>query len=131
NRVVDTATETWLEKARHDGQGGSGIYPNRRIPASGNDSSMVSGATPFNANWIRMRIEGLGNKMRFRLTNDDVNHNVTAYDPTATTGTDRAYEVSVRVSVCVPGRLESNCRQYSDGWKPEGLIQQYSDDLRI
>ena len=36
-RVVDTPTETWLEKAHQDGQGGTGLYPNRRIPASGNN----------------------------------------------------------------------------------------------
>ncbi|MEM1081552.1 MAG: hypothetical protein AAGH65_08210 [Pseudomonadota bacterium] len=30
-RVVDTATDTWLEKARHTGQGGSNIYPRRQL----------------------------------------------------------------------------------------------------
>src|SRR5262249_15016765 len=31
----------------------------------------------------------------------------------------------------VAGMLESNCRQYSSSAKPEGLIQQYSDELRV
>jgi len=39
------------------------------------------------------------------------------------------YEVSVRVSVCVPGQLEANCKQYGSNYKPEGLLQQYSDRL--
>jgi type IV pilus assembly protein PilY1 len=30
-RVRDTTTETWLEKARHDGQGGAGYFPNASI----------------------------------------------------------------------------------------------------
>ncbi|HEX9877849.1 MAG TPA: PilC/PilY family type IV pilus protein [Gammaproteobacteria bacterium] len=130
-RVRDTATETWIEKARHTGQGGTNIYPNRRLPASGNDSSMMLGATPFNEDWMRMRIENLGNKMRFRLNDDDVNEDVTPYDPANSIDDDDAYELSVRVAVCVPGLLEPNCRQYSQGWKPEGLIQQYSEDLRL
>ena len=129
-RVKDTPTETWLEKARHDGQGGAGVYPNRRIPNSGNNSTLVKGATPFNVNWIRMRIESLGNKMRFRITNDDTNTGVVPYNPGVGL-LNIPYEVSVRVKVCVSGMLESNCRQYSQGWKPEGLIQQYSDELRV
>lgn len=42
------------------------------------------------------------------------------------------YEVSVRVKVCDPsvGAVESNCKRYSQGWKPEGLIQEYSERIR-
>ncbi len=133
NRVYDTPTETWLEKARHDGQGGTGIYPNRRIPASGNNSAMVQGATPLSANWVRMRIQGLGNKMRFRLNDDGVNTSVTAYNPASAVLTTQAYEISVRVKVCdpnAPGGVESNCQLYSQGWKPEGTLQQYWRNLR-
>lgn len=130
-RVRDTPTETWLEKARHDGQGGSSIYPNRRLPASGNNATAVGNATPFSASWMRMRVQGLGNRLRFRLQNDGVDHNVVAYDPAVAVGTNRAYELSVRVKVCDASvGLEPNCRQYSQGWKPEGLVQQYSADIR-
>jgi type IV pilus assembly protein PilY1 len=130
-RSFELPNATLLEKARHDGQGGTGIYPNRRLPASGNSSATMLGATPFNSNWMRMRIEGLGVRMRFRLGNDGVDSNVTAYNPAVAVQTDRAYEVSIRVNVCWPGFLEPNCRQYAGGHKPEGLIQQYSDELRI
>ena len=129
-RVRDDVGETWLEKARHDGQGGAGIYPNRRLPGAGNGSALLSGATPFSVDWMRMRVESLGDKMRFRLTDDDTNTGVVAYDP-AVAIANVPYELSVRVKVCVPNLLEFNCRQYSGGWKPEGLIQQYSEDLRI
>ena len=135
-RVRDTSTETWLEKARHDGQGGTGIYPNRRLPGSGNNSAMVSGATPFGSNWLRMRIQGLGNKMRFRVLNDGVDTGVVAYNPTAAVDhasrvcSANGCEVSVRVKVCVDGLLESNCKQYSSAWKPEGTLQEYSDRMR-
>ncbi len=128
-RVVDTPTETWLEKARHTGQGGTGIYPNRRIPASGNDNNLVRDSMPFNENWVRMRIEGLGNRMRFRIEDDDTGEDLEDFQP-GDNDNDNAYEVSIRVKVCVPGLLETNCRAYASGFKPEGVIQQNADQLR-
>ena len=130
-RVKDDVGETWLEKARHTGQGGTGVYPNRRLPGTGTSSSVVQGATPLDSSWIRMRIQGLGAKMRFRLKSDDVDANVTDYVPGQPVLEDRAYEVSIRVQVCVAGLLEANCRPYSGGYKPEGLIQQYAEELRL
>jgi type IV pilus assembly protein PilY1 len=131
-RVRDTAGETWLEKARHSGQGGTNVYPNRRLPASGNSMIEVQGATPLAASWMRMRIQGLGNKMRFRLQDDDTDLNVVPYNPALPVVATNAYELSVRVKVCVPGLVEANCRVYpGGGYKPEGLIQQYADELRI
>ena len=134
-RVKDTPSETWLEKAWASGQGGASNFPNLRLPSTGNNATMVSGATPFSAtNWIRLRIQGLGNKMRFRLTNDDVDTGVISYDNPATPLTTIPYEMSIRVKVCDPsvsaGGVEANCKQYSQGWKPEGLMQQYADNIR-
>lgn len=128
-RVKDTPTETWLEKARHTGQGGSGIYPNRRLPASGNDNNLVRDSMPFNEQWVRMRVESQGNKMRFRIEDDDTGEDLENYQP-GNNDDDNAYEVSVRVAVCVPGLLETNCRAYNAGFKPEGVIQQNADTLR-
>jgi type IV pilus assembly protein PilY1 len=133
-RVVDTATETVLEKARHDGQGGNGIFPDRRVPNSGNNSTVVDGATPFTWNFIQMRIQGLGNRMYFTR---DGNVNASPltpvqYNPAAASiSTTSVYWVNVRIKVCVAGHLETNCRAYSSASKPEGLIQQYADELRI
>lgn len=46
------------------------------------------------------------------------------------------YDYTVRAKVCDPsngsGGVESNCVQYGDGnWKPEGLIQEYSQLMRF
>lgn len=137
-RVRDTASETWLEKARYDGNGGNSIYPDRRIPASGSGQSMVQRATPVN-NWnqVSIRIWQLGNRMRFQRSGDFSSSTVVAYNPTVHTSfgsnDNTLYEVSVRVKVCVNTTgigVEENCKQYSGGWKPEGLIQQYSERLR-
>lgn len=135
-RVVDTSTETWLEKARHDGQGGpnslgaTGYYPNRSLT----NTSVIEGATPFSASSLHMRIAGLGNRMRFQLDGngnlyDD--SNTQHYNPTAGVGTSDAYDAWVRVEVCDPAvGLEQNCVQYDQGWKPEGVIQENAGDLR-
>lgn len=40
------------------------------------------------------------------------------------------YAASRTVAVCVPGLLEANCVQYGSHYKPEGLLQEYSDQIR-
>jgi type IV pilus assembly protein PilY1 len=57
-RFKDTVSETWLQKAKHTGQGGTAQYPDRSI----SDSSVVEAVTPFdNASSIHVRVEGIGN----------------------------------------------------------------------
>jgi type IV pilus assembly protein PilY1 len=129
-RARDTSSETWLEKARHDGQGGTGIYPNRSI----HKDSIIDGAVPFTwAGDFYMQIQDLGNEMRFRLDSSDTSQNVKNWDGViGNVKNGETYEVTIRVKVCVPGMLESNCRAYPNGnYKPEGLIQQYADELRF
>ena len=129
-RVKDTPTETWLEKARHPGQGGTGIYPIRDL----DNAAEVANATPFSANRIRVRVRGLGTEMRFSLNNYDYDNNPIDYDPSssAPASNDRGYEMSVRVSVCDSTvGVEENCKQYDQGSKPEGLIQQNAESIRF
>lgn len=122
-RVRDTATETWLEKARHTGQSATG---NRSISGSAN----VQNAGPANWNNLNTRVSGLGNRLRFTNTGD-WSGTIRDYDPANNITDDRVYEVYVRVKVCDASvGLESNCERYSQGYKPEGLIQQYSDQIR-
>jgi type IV pilus assembly protein PilY1 len=125
-RVVDTPTETWLEKARHPGQGSG--FPIRDL----NDGAEVAGATPFSADRIQVRIRGLGTQMRFSLNNTGVNTDVSTFTNAESVDNSRSYNASVRVEVCNASvGVEDNCRQYRDGWKPEGLIQQNANDIRF
>ena len=124
-RVKDTKKETWLEKARHTGQNESGA---RALSGS----AVVNGATPVNWSGFKTRLAGLGNRMRFTL-DGDLSGEASEYK----SGTDLSengssvYEVYVRVKVCDPTvGLEGNCKRYAKGYKPEGLIQQYSSDIR-
>ncbi|KAF1720769.1 hypothetical protein CSC75_10400 [Pseudoxanthomonas wuyuanensis] len=141
-RVKDTPTTTWLEKARQSAPGES-LYPNRIIPETGTNSTLVGGATPAAWSLFKVRIKGLGNKMYFtRDGNLDNPASVVAYNPEDHALTDTVvngvrvdglpvYEVSMRVEVCNAAvGLESNCQRYSQGYKPEGLIQEYSGRLR-
>lgn len=127
-RVKDTETETWLEKARHPGQGS--IYPTRDLTAD----AEIEGATPFSADRIRVRINGMGTEMRFSLNGVGVNDNPINHQPGSDdpVNDNRAFDMSVRVSVCDDSiGVEENCRQYGDNWKPEGLIQQNAESIRF
>lgn len=136
-RVKDEPNETWLEKARH--APGYGLYPNRRLPGGGDNKNLVQSLTPANWSYFQIKIEGLGNEMRFTSRGDlgSSSNNVVAYNPKSHDLKDnkdireRVYKVSVRVKVCDPNvGVEENCTQYDKGWKPEGLIQEYSDRIR-
>ncbi|GGY79574.1 pilus assembly protein [Marinobacter zhanjiangensis] len=126
-RVRDTATETWLEKARHPGQSGLTV---REI-----SGDQVAGATPFNSgvSRVRVKIEGLETDMRFSLNDSGVDDTQAWYDPDSTIDVNAtgSYRAAVRVKVCDESAgLEDNCREYGQGWKPEGLIQQNARDIR-
>ena len=148
NRVKDTPTETWLQKARHDGQS---AFANREISGG----AAVSNATGGHSNsWTKFitKIHGLGYRMRFTRSGNVDNPGTTGsgknkvsnlvdyqpavhrlgYDSSSSNDPDnRVYELSVRIKVCDAAvGLESNCVAYSQGYKPEGLIQEYSTRLR-
>ncbi len=149
-RVKDLPDVTWVEKARHDGQMNTTLFPNRRIPATGTNETLVKGATPFAWTSFQMRIHGLGNRMYFIHTGDVAAAHPTSTDsnraaalvpltatafqnPSSTNSQSTVYQVSIRVKVCdpnAPGGVEPHCRPYSQGWKPEGMLQQYWRNLR-
>ena len=156
-RALDTPTETWLEKARHDGQGGLGYFPNASTALAD-----IAGAIPSSA-WtaLRTRVVGAGNQLLFTSTcpatttinaaalpatvvdfipgttvldNAVITTNGTACGATIVnlTNANRIYRVSVRVKVCdIAVGLEANCVRYASGYKPAGLIQKYSGKIRF
>ena len=132
-RSLDTTGITLLEKAWASGQGGSGNFPNRNLGGS----TLVSANTPLNWSALNMRIQGLGNKMRFTRTGN-VNGTPVEYTGAAGPVDSTVHEVSVRVKVCDTsagaGPLEANCTAYpnsgSEIYKPTGLLQQYAAKIR-
>ncbi len=60
----------------------------------------------------------------------DVVTGVQAYD-IPDSGNGNKFGTTVRVKVCDPTvGVEEHCKQYGANWKPEGLIQRYSDRIR-
>lgn len=147
-RVKDTATETILEKARHD-RNQRGYFPLRTLGATN-----VAAATPTLWPSMTTRIDGLGKKMYFgapvagydnpgysdktyRLVDYNPKiHSLGLLDTVDVDGTPYPadgiyYSVSMRVKVCDASvGLELNCRAYGSNYKPEGLIQEYSKRIR-
>ena len=62
-RVIDSPALTVVEKAWATGQGGTGNFPDATLSGG----ALIAGATPFPASTttLSMRIQGLGNKIRF------------------------------------------------------------------
>jgi type IV pilus assembly protein PilY1 len=150
-RSVDTTTQTILEKAWGAAQGGPAQnYPYRGTSQGGGNNlstSLISKLTPFSTwpsfdegvwgNGQTMVFSGGGSGSGYTLsyTNgsvSDLSNFATANTTTASTG---AYRVYIRVDVCDPtlgtAFLESNCVQYGANYKPEGLLQQYSQKIRF
>lgn len=130
-RWIDVPELTVLEKAWSSGQGSAGTnFPDSNTT----NATTISGATPFvGAATLGTRIFGLGNKMRFRaVASGGIAYagEPTHFSGTANLATD--YEVFIRVKVCDNSvGLESNCVAYQNGnYKPEGLMQQYSNKIR-
>ena len=155
NRVKDEEGVTWLEKAFHTGQTGEEgeeLYPDRRVVDD--EDVDIANVTPFNnATTLDIRIRGLGNRMRFIVNGDDDNDviedllalalseedddeedeeesiELLHYDPEEEVEDGQPYDLNVRVSVCESEG--SNCVQYGEHWKPEGLIQANAERLRF
>lgn len=141
-RVKDTTSETWLEKARNDRES----TPERRVPASNGNSTLMPKITPFSAlkqtssstsnttiTSIKTNLAFQENEMIFYFNDTGSGKNsadAIAYDPNSIQYIDKSYKVSVRVKVCVPNLLETNCQQYGSNYKPEGVIQEYANRLR-
>lgn len=136
-RVVDTTSSTILEKAWASGEGASSKAPNKTIPATGGSASDVAGATPFNFSSLSSRIWGLGNRIWVSgAANLDLGTPTAYTEQNSLNGSMPAdpakiYELYVRVKVCDSNAgVESNCMQYGSNYKPEGLMQKYSTNLR-
>jgi len=134
NRSVDTTGttgKTILQRSTHSGQGGSGDAPNKTTA-----SADIANATPLT--WgvnVTTRVWGAGIKMWFTGSGDLSPTTVTGttdYDPgLSSLDSTKIYALYMNVRVCDPSvGVEANCVQYGNNYKPEGLMQQYSQTLR-
>ncbi len=122
-RKIDTPTLTVLERAWQSEQADN-LSPDKTLSAA-----LTAGATPFGSTAFSIRLAGLANKFRFVSAGASFNGVPIHFQNIANDST--VYEAFVRVKVCDSIGLESNCKQYGSNWKPEGLIQQYSEKIRF
>ena len=121
DRRIDTADMTVLQKARHDGTGGTGQFPIKQIGRAFSNVPITrpEWVTPYNWNELYLRIQGLNTGLRVSTHSDMRNP--------------QSFDVSVQV--CVPGALMdtvTTCTQYGDdSFKPTGLIQENADVVRF
>ena len=156
-RSTDTETETILEKGMQSGQGLqkglTGLSPDALFPigkvsilTNRGSKEAIKNAAPVRWNWIRTRIGqngvAFGNELRFTesgtLKNFGLNLLKREYNPekhkpgSINFPRVNVYKVSVRVKVCVPDLLESNCvKQPNGNYKPVGLIQNYAEEQGV
>jgi type IV pilus assembly protein PilY1 len=133
DRAVDNTTTTILEKTRHSGQGGYGIFPNKEITSG----TTIRELSPFRWTTMAAKVYGEGTSVVFSATTGDtatsgvVNYTGNYDPPSATSGTTNFYRVYMRIKACDSGvGVESNCTQYGTNYKPEGLMQKYAMQLR-
>ncbi|WP_434456881.1 pilus assembly protein [Stutzerimonas urumqiensis] len=113
-RIVDTESLTLLEKATRAGN--SSYFPNRTV-----SSSLADEVSPHSGVVLTSSV----------TSGTDYQKNKTVRISYPTSGGTAAKYYSVRVEVCKPGLLESNCVKYGvNSWKPEGLLQQYAKSIR-
>ena len=136
-RVIDEPARTVVEKAWGSTQGSAGSnFPDSTVTGG----AVIAGATPFPSTTtsFSMSVWGLGNQMRFAVPKSGVTPPLsgipTSYNGTSTS-TGKVFQAFIRAQVCVPSLLESNCVKYvgsyGTNYKPEGLIQQYSNKIRF
>lgn len=142
-RRVDTATTTILERTWSTDNSLNGSDTNfPPIPTSDSNvlksrpspsNTDIADHTPLSLNSLKVSVRTRGNRVRFTQS-ADLGGTPTHYSQSLSINAGTLYEIYVRVKVCESGSgysRESNCVQYSEGWKPEGLLQQYAEKMRF
>jgi type IV pilus assembly protein PilY1 len=140
--TTSTSPSSILKKAWASGDGGSGETPVNAIVNPQLYTPMPANINGYPA--IFIRVWGLGTRMQFtgnyfaiNGNNQDKSDTPWTFSGSGDTATNLAliagalYSVKIRVSACdnslIPSyTLPSWCTQYTNNYKPEGLIQQYS-----
>ncbi|MFZ6759151.1 pilus assembly protein [Undibacterium sp. Ji50W] len=139
NRIIDLPGTTVLQRAYNDAQSGTGYFPNRS--ATTTDANVTTQQTYRSVNMgDKMLVQAGGSVTVSNLTTAQMGTDTCAQlvtDYKAANGNSSpswtCYHVRVKVCDKVAG-LESNCTDYSTTggtYKPEGLMQQYNQNMRF
>lgn len=140
-RATDEDNLTILQKAYGSRQGtAKENYPYRGTGLTDNNlnGADVSKVTSFSGSVFRSRIWGKGVVMQFTTKDSngyqEDNPSRIQHYGNGSTSRDENYSVRIRVKVCdnssAAGGLEENCVKYGNSYKPEGLMQKFSNKIR-
>ena len=142
-RKVDTPTTTILERAwatANANNGGEDNFPvtgNAVTRPSPNNIDIVD-HTPLPSTWSSFKASVRTRGDRIWFSNGTLATGTsgppTAYVQGSSLDPSKVHAFYARVKVCEAGpgfSREVNCRQYSMGWKPEGLLQKYAEKIRF
>jgi type IV pilus assembly protein PilY1 len=125
-RTVDTQTKTVLTRSKLGGQSSLGNFPDRVISVAANKvlPSAVIGDSDLKKA-LAIYIRSTNQKTQFLISNDP--------NFGATNGLLGIFTKTLNASVlvCDPKYPESNCKAYGSNYKPEGLIQQNFERIRV
>jgi type IV pilus assembly protein PilY1 len=146
-RRVDTSSTTILERAWSPNGGGAGQGSDTNFPLipSGTraspTSSQIADHTPLPYSSLKVSVRQRGNEFLIldggsgtalnSSTPAPAIPNPGTHQATTTFLANTIYRFYARVKVCDAVGRERNCKQYSGGYKPEGLLQDYARRMRF
>jgi type IV pilus assembly protein PilY1 len=124
-RRIDTPTETVLQKALHEGTGGTGNYPIKSLWGSAN----VANVTPYTWNELHLRVHGLIRGIRVHWNQGTVLNSTLDPGEVEMQAAPRVCKDEIVNGVSL---VEENCLRYPAGnYKPIGLIQENAAKMRF
>ncbi len=133
DRIIDTASETVVEKAYHSGDGGHAQFPIKRVRDSA-DGTIPAVApntvSPKTYSTLYARVTNGATAISKAAVANSVGRVVQFSDSANFSTNLETFLVRVKVCDGTVGR-ESNCTQYGSSWKPTGLIQNNADRMRF
>ena len=116
-RVVDTTTQTILEKATRGDR--NQYFGDRSVTGD----ALIKKVAPYTSGTLSSSLYG-------GSTDNDIEKYKRNKTLTLTNNRNTKY-YSVRVEVCRnEDLLEENCVRYGNNWKPEGLLQRYANEIK-
>ncbi len=133
DRYIDTSTLTVIEKAYHNGEGGYGQFPRKRVrDTAWGTVPAVAPSTVTPKTWSNLYVRVTNNTTPISKSGVANSEGRVMQISSASDFSSSVETYLVRVKVCDSSvGLESNCRQYGSSWKPTGLIQQNADKMRF
>ena len=137
DRFIDTASATVIEKTFHNGQGGHGQFPIKRVLDTSDNSGSPNipavppgTVSPYGYNALYARVTNSSTAINKASVPNSLGRVVQFSDKSDFSTNLETFLVRVKVCDGSVGR-ESNCVQYGSSWKPTGLIQNNADRMRF